>query len=136
MAYDLKQISPLDLRKSVSIGVKIPFDAPNVFTRVFTTKDQTKYNLINFLMTDKRERIFAPNFGAGLRRKIFEQISQNTVEEIQQSIITQIQNYFANVEIQELSVTGTPSNNVINIKLSYRLINTNENDIVIISIEN
>ena len=60
MAYGLKKISPLDLRTSTAIGVNIPFSAQNVFTSVYTTKEQTKYNLINFLLTDKGERPFSP----------------------------------------------------------------------------
>ena len=39
MAYGLKQISPLDLKPSTAIGVKLPFDAENVFSSVYTTKD-------------------------------------------------------------------------------------------------
>ena len=47
MAYGLKKISPLDLKPSTAIGVKLPFDADNVFSSVYTTKDQIKYNIIN-----------------------------------------------------------------------------------------
>ena len=48
MAYGVKQISPLDLKPSTAIGVGLPFSAPNVFSSVYTTKDQIKYNLINY----------------------------------------------------------------------------------------
>ena len=84
MAYGLKQISPLDLKPSTAIGVKIPFDAENVFSSVYTTKDQIKYNIINFLLTDPRERVFNPTFVAGLRARLFEQIDQASFEEIKQ----------------------------------------------------
>ena len=42
MAYGLKKISVVDLRPSTGVGVKIPFDAENIFSTVYTTKDQTK----------------------------------------------------------------------------------------------
>ena len=74
MAYGLKQISSLDLRPSTGIGVKVPFSSTSVFTTVYTTKEQTKYNIINFLLTDKRERPLNPTFGAGLRSKLFENL--------------------------------------------------------------
>ena len=64
MAYGLRNINVLDLRPSTGVGVGLPFNAPGVFRTVYTTKEQIKYNLINFLLTDKRERIFNPTFGA------------------------------------------------------------------------
>lgn len=136
MAYGLKQISPLDLKPSTAIGVKIPFDAENVFSSVYTTKDQLKYNIINFLLTDPRERVFNPTFGAGLRSRLFEQIDQNSFEEIKQSIRTQVENQFPQIEITTLEVIGNPDYNSINIKFSYRLLRSNENDSVILTIQN
>lgn len=136
MAYGLKQISPLDLKPSTAIGVKIPFEAENVFSSVYTTKEQTKYNLINYLLSDPRERPFVPTFGAGLRARLFEQIDQVTFEEMQESIRTQLQSQFPQIEIKELSVTGNSEYNSINIKFSYRLLRSNENDSVILTIQN
>jgi phage baseplate assembly protein W len=136
MAYGIKRISPLDLKPSTGIGVALPFSAPSAFIPVYTTAEQTKYNLINFLLTDRRERPFNPNFGAGLRSYLFEQIEMTTAEEIQKSLISKIEANFPNVEIVDLSVIGDTDYNSINIKFSYRLKNTNENDSVIIKIEN
>jgi len=136
MAYGLKKIAVVDLKPSTGVGVKIPFDAENVFSTIYTTKDQTKYNLINFLLTDPRERPFNPNFGAGLRARLFEQIESTTYEDIQQSIKTQIENNFPNVEITNLNVSGQPDYNIINIKFSYKLLRSNENDFVTLTIQN
>ena len=136
MAYGLKQISPLDLKPSTAIGVKIPFDAENVFSSVYTTKEQIKYNIINFLLTDSRERVFNPTFGAGLRARLFEQIDQASFEEIKQSIRTQMENQFPQVEVTTLDIVGSPDYNSINIKFSYRLLRSNENDSVVLTIQN
>jgi phage baseplate assembly protein W len=136
MAYGLKQISPLDLKPSTAIGVKIPFDAENVFSSVYTTKDQIKYNIINYLLTDSRERVFNPTFGAGLRARLFEQIDQQTFDDIKQSIRTQMENQFPQIEITTLDIIGSPDYNSINIKFSYRLLRSNENDSVILTIQN
>lgn len=136
MAYGLKKISPLDLKPSTAIGVAIPFSAPAVFSSVYTTKEQTRYNLINYLLTDPRERPFNPNFGAGLRARLFEQIDQQTFDEMKQSIQTQLENQFPQIEIKQLSITGNPEYNSVNIKFSYRLIRSNENDSVTLTIQN
>ncbi len=135
MAYDIKKISPLDLRKSVSLGVKIPFSEPKVFTPVYTSKEQLKYNIINFLLTDKRERIFTPNFGAGLRRRIFEQISPDTAEEIQLSLVSQLEAYFPNIKVEKLLVTGQPNTNTLTISFSYSIPNTNQNDNILVEVQ-
>ena len=55
MAYNQQILSPLDLKRSTGIGVKIPFENDSAFTTVYSTKEQTKYNLINFMLTDNRE---------------------------------------------------------------------------------
>jgi len=136
MAYGLKKISVVDLRPSTGVGVKIPFDAENVFSTVYTTKDQTKYNLINFLLTDPRERPFNSTFGAGLRARLFEPIDQLSFEDIKESIRTQIEANFPNVQIVTLDIIGRPDYNSINIKFSYRLLRSNENDSVTVAIQN
>jgi phage baseplate assembly protein W len=108
----------------------------SVFTSVYTTKDQLKYNIINYLLTDPRERPFNPNFGAGLRARLFEQIDQYTFEDMKQSIRTQIENQFPQIQITTLDIIGNPDYNSINIKFSYKLLRSNENDSVILTIQN
>jgi phage baseplate assembly protein W len=136
MAYGLKQISSLDLRPSTGIGVKVPFSSTSVFTTVYTTKEQTKYNIINFLLTDKRERPLNPTFGAGLRSKLFEQISESTMDELEAYIANQVENNFPNVKVVELSVSGDPDRNSISIQFSYRITTTSETDTANIVIQN
>ena len=136
MSYNLRKISPLDLKASTGIGVKIPFSTQNVFSIVYSTKEQLKYNLINYLLTNKRERIFSPNFGANIRKRLFEQITENSLDDIKQSIILDIESYFTNVNIVNLDVVGDSDNHLISIFFSYNILNTNENDNVVLSIQN
>ncbi|MEI6297145.1 MAG: GPW/gp25 family protein [bacterium] len=135
MAYGLKKIPSIDLKPSTSLGVKLPFAAPNVFTPVFTTQEQTKYNLINFLLTDKGERQFNPNFGAGLRSRLFEPIEGTTFDEIKLSLSSQIESYFSSIQIKDLTVTGEPDRSSITISLSYVLLNTGATDTAVINIQ-
>jgi len=136
MAYGLKQISPLDNKKSTAIGVAIPFSEDNVFKSVYTTKEQTKYNLINFLLTDRRERPFNPNFGAGIRSFLFEQIDIRTLDDIKLAISSKLEAYFPNIRVTQLDVVGNTDNNSINIIFSYILLNTSETDTVSIRLQN
>jgi len=134
MAFGVRNINVLDLRPSTGIGVALPFNAPGVFRTVYTTKEQLKYNLINFLLTDKRERIFTPNFGADIRRRLFEQITPETADELETQIRAGVEQYFPNVVITDLSVGAEPDNNLLTIQFSYTIANTGESDNVILGI--
>lgn len=134
MAYNLRQINVLDLRPSIGVGVALPFDNPGVFRTVYTTKEQLKYNIINYLLTDKRERIFNPNFGAGIRSRVFEPITQESIAALDTQIRAGIQQYFPNVIITELTFGGNPDENLLTIQFSYTINNTGESDNITISI--
>lgn len=134
MAYNLKQINVLDLRSSTGVGVALPFNTPAVFQTVYTTKEQLKYNIINFLLTNKRERVFNPNFGASIRNKVFEQITTETIDSLDAQIRTGIQQYFSNVIITSLTFGGNPDQNLLTIQFSYTISNTGESDNITISL--
>jgi hypothetical protein len=135
MAYGLKKISPLDLKPSTAIGVKIPFSAKNVFTSVYTTKEQTKYNLINFLLTDRRETPMVPNFGAGIRSLLFEQITNNSIENMESYIRSSVEANFPNVIISQLNVEPYPDESYVVINFGYVLRNSNQDDEITIKID-
>lgn len=134
MAYNVRNINVLDLRASTGIGVSLPFSSAAVFQTVYTTKDQTKYNIINFLLTDPRERIFNPIFGAGIRGKLFQQITDDTADELDALIRSGIQRYFPNVSVTGLTFGGNPDANTLTVELSYSINNTRENDNITLSI--
>lgn len=134
MAYNIRNVNVLDLRPSVGIGVSLPFNNPAVFETVYTTREQLKYNLINFLLTDRRERIFNPNFGAGIRQQLFEQITADTADNLESQIRTGVAQYFPNVVITALNIEAEPDRNSILIQFSYTIANTGESDNVILNI--
>jgi hypothetical protein len=136
MAYGLRQIPIVDLKPSTAVGVAIPFSALNVFTSVYTTAEQTKYNMINFMLTDRRERPFNPNFGAGLRSRLFEQITQDDLDSLKQTISNQIESYFSNVLVNSLNIVGSPDDNSITITMTYSLKNIRTTDSLVLKIQN
>jgi phage baseplate assembly protein W len=136
MAYEARNISPLDLRASTGIGVAIPFSAQGVFTTVYTTQEQLKYNIINYLLTGKRERVFQPGFGAGLRDKLFEQITEDTAALLESTIRAGVESNFPNVSVVEVKVTASYDQNTININFSYRVQNTGQTDEILLNFQN
>jgi phage baseplate assembly protein W len=134
MAYNLTRRNVLDLRPSTGVGVALPFNNPRgVFKTVYTTKEQLKYNLINFLLTDKRERIFNPNFGANIRGSLFEQISEDSLDTLETTLRSGIAQYFPNVVVTNISFNAEPNRNYLTIQFSYSISNTGETDNILIN---
>ena len=104
MAFNPQQIFPIDLNPNKAVGVNLPFNGPAVFKSNYLTKDAIKNNLINFFLTNPGERYMNPSFGAGLRNFIFEQIVENNLDGLKENIEFQLQNYFPNVNINELNI--------------------------------
>lgn len=136
MAYGQKNINPLDLRPSTGIGVAIPFDQPNVFRTVYTTKEQIRYNLINFILTNPGERVYQPTFGLGLRSRLFLQLTEAFDTELREAIISGIETYFPNIQVVDLQSIMSPDTNTIQVSLSYRIVNANQEDQIILNIPN
>jgi phage baseplate assembly protein W len=88
------------------------------------------------MLTDLGERPMNPNFGMGLRSRLFESITQSTVEDMKQSIQTQIENAFPNVQITQLNIIGQPDRSTINIQFSYTIKSSKETDGILLKIQN
>ena len=128
MAFGAKKIFPVDLTPGTAVGVALPFNAPAVFRSTYTTKDAIKNNLINFFLTNKTERYLNPTIGGNLRAFIFQQIAENNVSALKQDIQSQLNLYFPNVAVANLSIDSIPDSNQINVSLTYNVINTGISD--------
>lgn len=136
MAYNARNINPIDLKPSTAVGVSIPFSAPQAFTSTYTTQDQLKSNIINLLLTDKRERVFVPNFGAGLASQVFEQITPELASNLEMIVKSSIENQFANVTVAQVTVTPLYDQNTVNVAVQYLINNTGQTDQIILNLEN
>lgn len=136
MAYRIPGKNVLDLRPDIGIGVAIPFNQPGVFRTVYTTSEQIKYNLINFILTNPGERVFEPGFGLGLRRSLFEQLATQPIQDLEQRFKAGIEAYFTNLEVIVLKIQPVPDTNTLSITFTYRVITTNIEDEVTINIDN
>jgi phage baseplate assembly protein W len=128
MAFSPQQIAPIDFQPSVAVGVNLPFSGPAVFVSNYQTKDAIKNNLINFFLTNPGERPLNPTFGGGLRAFIFEQITEDNLNNLREDLNSKISVYFPNIEIAELTVTGQDDSNQITVTLKYTVLNTNITD--------
>jgi phage baseplate assembly protein W len=117
------RVNPLDLQKNIAIGVSLPFNGPSgPFNKTYSTKEQIKSNLINLLLTNKGERVFNPEFGADIRRVLFEGITEDTSVLIQNLITTNVNFFIPEVNVIDVVVEPNEDNNSYNITLKYSLV--------------
>jgi phage baseplate assembly protein W len=119
MATLINQKYPLDLEARKAIGYGFPLNGNAVFKPTYQTRDQIKANLINYLLTNKKERVFNPNFGADLRSLLFENIIENNLENLQDIIQSDINKFFPMVNVREIKFERLEDNNTINFSLTY-----------------
>ena len=113
------RVNPLDLQKNIAIGVSLPFNGPAVFNSTFTTKDQIKSNLINLLLTNKGERVMNPEFGADIKRSLFEAINDDLSEEIIEKINTNVSIFVPEVNITNIEIVPSPDSNSLEVNIQY-----------------
>ena len=105
------------------LGLVFPLNGDAVFVPTYTTREQIKANMVNYLLTNKGERVFRPNFGADLRNLLFENIIDVTTEDLKASIQNDISLFFPTVAVKEIEFNNQPDNNTINFSLTYQIEN-------------
>mgnify|MGYP001161201181 CR=1 FL=1 len=133
MAFGAVQQFPNDLRPSIGIGVNLPFSNGNGFTPNFTTAESIRYNLVNYFLTNPGERPGNPSFGGGLRRFIFSQINEGSLDFLREDVETKLSTQFPNVLVNKLEVLANPDNNEVTVQIYYSVENTNIEDEVILN---
>jgi len=123
MAFRIQNKFPIDTKARVAVGVSIPFNAPGVFNSTYQTADQIKSNLINYFMTNRGERYMNPTFGANLRATVFEQITENNIDNLKDIISVDMNTYFPGITVNSLDVYGTEDLNTLQVILTYSIIN-------------
>jgi len=126
------RVNPLDLQGNIAIGVSLPFNGPSgPFNSTYSTKDQVKSNLINLILTEKGERIMNPEFGCDLKKVLFEQIVEDTFDDIKQIINESITTFIPEIGSTDITVESTPdynNSNTISVTVKYKLTISQEAD--------
>jgi phage baseplate assembly protein W len=104
------------------IGIQIQFQDSGVFKSTYTTKEVTKNQLINYILTNPGERFFNPSFGSGIKALLFEQT--NDLTQLEEQISLGISNNVENIRVN--SVIATQNNNEIYINVNYTINNQND----------
>lgn len=135
MAFEPKRIDPLDLQPRKAVGINLPLSGKTGFNSTYQTVDAIKANLVNYILTGRGERYFRPTFGSGLRNLLFENISSNTLEDIEILIKEALRNYFPELVVTDLQLENQADYNIVEFKLKFRIVGTRIEDEIQINFE-
>jgi phage baseplate assembly protein W len=128
MAQIINNVFPTPNSGSAALGFSFPFSGRAVFNPTYTTREVIKTNLINWLLTNKGERVFRPNFGANLRALLWEGINNGTTSALEERIQDNISSNFPTVEVKKVQFDNQQDRNTINFTLDYEVRNIGQTD--------
>ena len=120
-------IEDKDTRVSVGIALPLgrqPGGTKGYFATTDTTLDAVKTNIRTLLLTERGERLFQPNLGMNLKRFLFEQVTENTVIEIENDIVSTFERWLPFVQLEDIQVDiSNQDRNQIKIDIKFNIIN-------------
>ena len=101
----------------VKVGIDLPIrrgdDKDGFFATTSTTIEAVKNNIRNLLQTEEGERLFQPTLGIGLRKLLFEHITDDNIINIQDTILDKMEFWLPFVEVRDIQIlTKDNSTNV------------------------
>ena len=108
-------------------------DTKDIFR--FTDINAVKKSMRNLVFTDKYERLFRPNIGCGIRALLFENLQEDTLISIKDTIKEVIENYEPRVVILEIQAIGTPDNNSVVVNIAFQIVNVSETQFMQITVD-
>ena len=94
----------------VKVGIDLPIrrgdGLDGFFASTSTTIEAVKNNIRNLLQTEEGERFFQPNLGIGLRRLLFEHITEENLLGVQDVILDKIEFWLPFVEVRDIQVSS------------------------------
>jgi phage baseplate assembly protein W len=113
------RINPQVARPQRALGISVLYNGNGVFNQTITTKDQVKSQLINYVLTNKGERLFDPNFGGDIRRMLFDPTTN--VDSIIATLEQGILEYVPGVIINNITINTDPDSYTANLIIDYSI---------------
>ena len=113
----------------VRVGLQMPLGRQpgsndGYFASTKTTMDAVKEDVKLLLLTQQGERLFQPLLGMNIRRFLFEQITENTVVEIENDIVDTFSRWLPFVQLNDIKVDITDQDrNKIKIDVKFNIAN-------------
>ena len=114
----------------VKVGIDLPIrrgdGLDGFFATTSTTIEAVKNNIRNLLQTEEGERFFQPNLGIGLRRLLFEHITEGNLLGVQDAILDKIEFWLPFVEVRDIQVLSRDNStdigvNEVRVKIDFNI---------------
>ena len=114
----------------IKIGIDLPIrrgdEKDGWFASTDTTIEAVKNNIRNLLQTEEGERFFQPNLGIGLRKLLFENITQENLFDVQDAILDKFEFWLPFVQVRDIKVfnrdnTTDVGPNEIRVKIDFNI---------------
>ena len=120
-----RSVLELDLDPDVTIGLGLPIEYDDVtgfFPGTSTTLSQTGSNIRNLLLTNRGERVGQPTFGADILLTLFEPMSDQLINSVEEKVSEAIADWMPHVLVNKLVVEPDEVEvNQMNIELEFSL---------------
>lgn len=125
MAIEIGNIPALDQSPVVGIGLSVPFQSAAVsgsdslFNINYTTAEQIKFNMINYFLTSKGERVFNPTLGSNITGYVFDPNDPSTLEVLKKNIEDDVALVFPMVNLKKVITSSDPEYYNITVQMFY-----------------
>jgi phage baseplate assembly protein W len=121
------------------IGITLPLERGNTgyFSQSTSVFQQVKSNFKNLILTRKGERLMQPTLGTDIHNLLFDQITEDTLDNLKVSINSAVEQWMPFLEVINVSVESPSDNdyNKVYINVNYRFrSNPNVTDSVTVSV--
>ena len=110
-------------QKFIGITLPIRLGQTGMFDQSTTVIQQVRSNFKNLILTKKGERVGQPELGCDLWKILFDQITDETLENARLAVADAVERWMPFIELMDFQITSTDVENIINIKCTYRFRN-------------
>tara|TARA_X000001382_G_scaffold106423_1_gene81813 strand:+ start:26 stop:514 length:489 start_codon:yes stop_codon:yes gene_type:complete len=121
----------VDNDTNIKVGIDLPIRRDDIkagwFASTTTTIEAVKNNIRNLLNTNQGERLMQPTLGLNLKRMLFEQIDEESIIGIQDSILDSFNFWLPFVQVKDIQIETSEENqfigtNEIRVKIIFNII--------------
>jgi len=110
-------------QKFIGITLPIRLGQTGMFDQSTTVIQQTRSNFKNLILTKKGERVGQPELGCDLWKILFEQITEDTLENARAAVVEATERWMPFIELTDFEISSSEEENSMYIKCSYRFRN-------------
>ena len=107
-------------QKFIGITLPVRMGQTGMFDQSTTVIQQVHSNFKNLILTKKGERVGQPELGCDLWKILFDELTEDTLENARLAVADAVDRWLPFIELTDFEITQTDSENIINIRCSYR----------------